>query len=432
MVLLAETWEFDTPGWQVSSAPVRTDDRGSFRMVNVTPGTYLVAVPGSGTLTSSNEREPPVDSYPTTFYPGVAAPVGATQVSVDSGEDVSLGDVVLMEPAGGASVHGQVVGALGSGRTEVELVPAERSMWTDLDIRRTGVSPTGSFSFGDVPYGHYVVRAGSMVGWNNVIFAAGVTSRIPVPPTYDRQVESSTTRSVWAEEDVNLEPGGGAAGTVLHLQPGLHIAGRLEFRGESPKPTSDSILLAAIVVVPTDGHQLRLVPTANPDGTGAFLTPEIPKGTYALRVEVPFAGWTARSVSVDGHIAADGRVDVRDSDVAGVVVTLTDQLTAIDGTVRDPKDTIVQNATVLVAPADHRLWSRFSIFPSLTRVVLTDSHGRYRCSDLLPGDYLLAATSGTFPSQWRNPEYLEARLATAVTVHTTAGSPVTKDLRVGG
>ncbi len=431
VLALQQTWEFDQPGWVASRVHAgRTDDRGEYRLTGVPPGDYLLAVPSPDTFYSSSLDVGEASSaYPTTFFPGVESVVGATRLSIDAGQDLLAGDFIVSPAAVSRSVRGRVIGALPRARSEVELLPMDAPSWTDLDARRTTVSADGVFGFAHVPYGRYLVRAMSMAGWSNVFVNGQATTWIPVPPDYNRQTEASTTRAVWAEEPIEvgereLQP------LVLDMHPGLHIGGRLLFDGSSARPPVASILETPMFVVPTDGRTLRTMPTTNFDRLGGFLTPELPSGTYALDVRTGnFQGWRVESIAVDGTPMPDARIDLGNGDISNVSVRLVDRLSGLEGTVRTPRGEPAAGRTVVILPAERRLWTGFGIPPQRVFSTLSDPEGHYRFVSLLPGDYLVTTSAGVLPTGWRQPDTLTQLAADATRVHLPNTGATRLDLR---
>jgi protocatechuate 3,4-dioxygenase beta subunit len=429
VLALEETWEFDRPAWVRSGVQVaRTNDQGVYRLTNVPPGSYIVAVPSSDVSYSSTTLSAASSSYPTIFYPSFTDPATASRVVLGAGEDRALGDIVITAPVETAAVRGQILGEFKEGRSEVELVPAQQTVWTDVDIRRTTVAADGTFVFPHVPHGQYRVRAMSMLGSSNVFMAGGARVWIPVPPTYNRQTQQSVNQIVWGDETLDVDEKG--AVVTVQLKPGLRIQGRLSFQGVSPKPATNVIVAVPLFVVPTDGRRLRTLPTTNLDADSAFRTPDLAPGTYALDIGSGyFPGWRVESISVGSDKLDNGRITLQNADVKDVSIQFTDRLSIVEGTVHDRSAKPAAGTTVIIVPADRRRWAQFSTSISTLRATLSDAEGVYRFAGLLPGEYLVTTVSSGLPISWKNPVYLEEQLREASPVRTTSGQPVRLNLR---
>ena len=75
---------------------------------------------------------------------------------------------------------------------------------------------------------------------------------------------------------------------------------------------------------------------------------------YLLRVMNPPGGWGVRSIIVGGVDASDTPVDLEDKDLSGALITFTDRISALSGTVKGPQGAPDDAAAVVVFPADNR------------------------------------------------------------------------------
>ncbi|PYR55355.1 MAG: hypothetical protein DMF85_19775, partial [Acidobacteria bacterium] len=194
-----------------------TDDRGMYRLANLTPGDYLVAVVSTtvaipldlaedmrqasisnapnwtatyrevmsigvvGNVTSNPNSvqvgtqllqtpgrggavPPPPDEngrlfvYPSTFYPGATSAATAQLVAVASGEERPSVDFQL-KPVATVRVSGNVTGAGGPVANVVLHLVAEGSeQLPDFDTAATAADKNGAFMFAAVPSGQYTIR----------------------------------------------------------------------------------------------------------------------------------------------------------------------------------------------------------------------------------------------------------------------------------
>ena len=82
----------------------QTDDRGQYRIFDVTPGSYYL----SANLSSRFGRNSARPSFPSTYYPGVLNPQEAIKVEVLSGNEIGGYDITLIETLS-YSVTGQIL-----------------------------------------------------------------------------------------------------------------------------------------------------------------------------------------------------------------------------------------------------------------------------------------------------------------------------------
>ena len=83
----------------------RTDAEGRYTFKSVPPGRYLLAV----NLVRYPQPGDPTDSYPRTFYPGVAEAAQAEVITLGAGESVKDRDIVVPAPRAECAISGVVV-----------------------------------------------------------------------------------------------------------------------------------------------------------------------------------------------------------------------------------------------------------------------------------------------------------------------------------
>jgi hypothetical protein len=125
----------------------------------------------------------------------------------------------------------------------------------------------------------------------------------------------------------------------------------------------------------------------------------------------------------------DGPLEVRSGeDLGGLVITLTDRMTSLSGTLQDASGRATSDFTVVVFPPDSAYW-----LPQARRIqaMRPSTDGRFGFRGLPPGDYRLAVVPDVEPGQWYDPTWLRQVQASAVSVTLTDGSHITQDMRVG-
>ena len=128
-----------------------------------------------------------------------------------------------------------------------------------------------------------------------------------------------------------------------------------------------------------------------------------------LRTSSP-QGWTLKSVAVNGQDITDTPMEFPPGQtIGGVQVVMTKKVTTLSGLVTDARGDPALDATVVVFPADEKLWTYQSRFIKAAR---PDQEGRYRIT-ALPGaqDYLIVAVQGLEDGQAgdRGISHLDAR-----------------------
>jgi hypothetical protein len=412
-------------------ANATTDDTGAYRIFNLLPGDYVVAVqprglpggpvrpPGSDFVPPSPPGPPVGQGGPPPIGAPVPLPAAPPPVPVDrrpvgppppdmggleltyspvyfpASPRVTDAEVIHVGPGGErlnvdlrtalvplARVEGVVTGAPGPQlNVQIFLRPSgQNAAGAVLNSQATRPGPDGRFAFANVVPGTYDVLARTLP--------------LPNPGT----PPSEQPALLWALDHVTV------AGTTppflsLHLQTALTLTGRIAFEGLSAPP--EDVGNIRVGVRPTPASAIQNVPEpALMDRSGHFTLVNLTPGKYRLFVVVPpnnvtqVPDWFPRSAVVAGRDALDLPIDIGPgADPGTVTIALTDDAPEIAGTVRDASGLPARRATVIVFPSDPRLW-----FPQSRRIAVrqTGANGEFvfgLAAGLPAGDYRIAALS---------------------------------------
>jgi protocatechuate 3,4-dioxygenase beta subunit len=437
-----------------------TDDRGMFRLSQLSPGTYVVLVPSTHTtvpasallnpgaalrtelfwggvqemtalgqpraiqvgdfaLMSLNRvliPPPPAPDgrmqvYQTTFYPAEDGAGAATAITVRSGEERT--DLTIsMTPVPAVRISGRLITPDGSvppptmlrldGAATADVITAGSPTGPDyvgLETATALSDGSGRFSMLGVPPGSYIIRQGNRF--------------------LDRPLRQGNP-SYWVSQPLSV----GARDVedlTIELRHALLIKGRFELRGRSPAP-----VLIGIGFETPYGEPGRAF--AEVDRKTLTFSTAATGGRYIAQ-PYEMGGWFVESVTLDGKDITDRPFDLQSN--ATVLVTYTDRPSPVSGMVTDEEGRAVPGATVIVFSADRQRWSGYGDRPRTLRSVLPNDDSVYTIEHLPPGDYYVIAVDASGVSGWRNPERLEAFTAHATRLSVAAGDPPkTVDLRV--
>jgi len=450
----------------VRGANATTDDRGAYRIGNLLPGDYVVAVPSTATtlpapIVDEYFRDPEGSGLRTTFFSvtSLMSPPGSPEserigdlVLQGSSRSLSAGPVAadgrlavyptLFYPGALSSGQATVI-ALGSGETRggldirIRAVPAvrvsgtlkgpdgpvplqavrlaARSVADDIGPDNTfdaAVSMTdrrGTFTFLGVPAGQYVLKA----------------TRTPRPAGRGAPAPSGPPEpALWAIETVAVGTRDVAIDVTLNLA--LRVSGTFVFEGSTPPQLARPL---AVTLEAADGRG-QFTSQSQPSNTTSFTASGLPGGRYLLHMpNAPPPGWIMKSATLDGKDVAESAFDVK-ADVSGVVVTFTEKFSRVSGTVRNAQGGPAADTLVLAFPADPAGWVDFGMSPRRIKNAQVDSTGAYAFSGLPDGEYLIAAVTEESVTEPRSPKMFDAlsRLATHVSISN--GGQVTQDLRL--
>ena len=438
-----------------------TDDRGMFRLSQLSPGTYVVLVPSTQTtvpaafleksdatvrtdlywagvsevsllgqprthqvgdfamLTLNRVLIPPPPSaggrmavYPTTYFPAATTAGAAAQITLEGGEERT--DLTIsVRPVPAVRVSGRLVAPDGSAPppTMIRLIGAAMN---DVITRGsgpeyvgletvTGMSdPTGRFTLLGVPAGEYVLTHANRF--------------------LSRAIQQGQS-AYWVSQPVTVGTED-LSDLIVALRPALRVEGRIEYRGGStPPPPAAGIRFETPL-----GEPDQFFVEVRKGATPTFSTVAA-GGQYIVR-PYELSGWSVQSVTLSGKDITDRVFDLQ-SDATTLVVTYADRPSKVSGTVTDEQGSISATAVVLVFPVDPRRWSGYGASPRTMKSALTTRRGVYTIDHLPPGDYYAVAVGAADIDGWKHPATLEALANHATRLTVAAGdAPKTLDLRV--
>jgi hypothetical protein len=164
------------------------------------------------------------------------------------------------------------------------------------------------------------------------------------------------------------------------------------------------------------------------ESTGRFSIKGVTPGRYKLQVMggMP-SGFILSSAVFNGQDILDIPLEISGVAPPGDgVVTVSSKTTDISGQIQDAAGGPASGVTVIVYPAEERLW-----VPEARRIqaVRPSTAGNYQFRNLPPGDYRLIAVSDIEPGRWYDPALLR-QLAGFVTFTLPAGGKHVQDFRL--
>jgi hypothetical protein len=341
--------------------------------------------------------------YAPTYYPGVNAVADARAVTVGVSQEV-VGIDFGLQLVRTARVSGHVENPDGSwvAQGNVNLTPQGNVRNGGLGSNFGGrIGWDGQFSIANVPPGLYTLRAR-----NN-----------------DRDAPLSTAQPL----SVNS---GDVSNVIVVLQTGGSVSGTLAFQPGSTSPPAD--LTQVRISAPSAEPDENVGPTPNPrvNRDGTFTIDGVSVGTHLLRANGGggVRGWNLKSVTIDGRDVTDVPIAIRSGQkVNNVVMTFTDKVNEINGTVTDAQGGAVTEFTVLAFSTNSAVWRPQSRQIATAR---PDQTGMFRIRNLPAGDYYIVTVDPSEQGEWFDPAYLDQQRRGASRVTLGEGDVRTQDFRV--
>jgi len=237
-------------------ATTLTNAQGRFRLPAIPPGRYVIVAGIQGRAT---------------YFPSATEAIRATVVTVGGGAATDNLEIILAQAIGGR-VRGTISPPPPNAKSEIAVLSGQQF----TELVEMPVAADGSFDFGHVPSGRYLLNF------------------FPTPP---------------GGRSVSFVVGTGDIPPIQYTRPPTHaVTGRLVVE-KGPLPS-------AILLFRTDDNYVTA--TINPDGT---FTTRLQVGQHVADLGGMPVGYDLRSVRIGNTDAAKGIV-VKDVDVSNVVITV--------------------------------------------------------------------------------------------------------------
>jgi hypothetical protein len=355
------------------------------------------------------------------FYPGT--PVASQAIPIKLGvadERTGVDFPLSLVPTAKVDGHVVVPEGVNPQTLAMQMIGSNpQGMMLDL-FRRGSVAADGSFSFAGVTPGPYAIVVQAMPG------------PPPAPPGGRPGPAAGPPRQPthWARADVVIE-GQDISGVSLTLQPGMVVSGKVQLEGTNAQPPDLSRLRINLLPVQAPGEVSLGQMLIQPDAAGSFSISGVTPGRYRLMASIPSprpdtVGWQLKSAVVHGHDTLDVPVDLREG-TDSAVITFTDRVTELNGTIQDASGQPAPEYTVVVFARDKSLWTAQS---RRIRTVRPAADGKFVMPNVPPGDYLMTAVTDLEPGEQSDPAFLELLSRSAIAVTIGEGEKKTQDLRL--
>jgi len=349
--------------------------------------------------------------YPTTFHPSSLSVAAASAVTVSSGEE-KVGIDVSIRPVPARRVSGRVVGPDGPVvGIALRLIAADADPGTGMsfvagDTPQALTDGAGDFTFLGISPGSYTLRV--------------LRASQPNQPV------------LWAADSVVVGAEIDVMDLTVRLQAGAPIGGRLVVDGSGPPPPSAALRSIAIRPTPLAGTSSSLMGpagwVARPDENARFVTGPMVPGPYMAVVSSLPPGWTLKSVTVGAQNAVDRPFELTLTGVTDLVVTITDRVSTLGGTVRDANGQSQPMATVAVFPVDKALWPPPGMASRRIQTAAPGRDGRFSFRGLPAGEYFVVATD--WPADFSVTKVLATLMSDAARVTLNDGESRSQDVRM--
>ena len=374
-------------------------------------------------------------AYQTTYYPAALTTALATVVTVRSGENRDGMDFQL-RPVLTSRISGTVTGPSGPVKNvAVRLLAAggDPGAATAFDIATAMTASDGTFTMLGVPAGQYVAKVEKQATPDfREMMAQNPELASAMPAGFAAFMPQGSKESLSAEAPVGVGEAD-TTGVLLVMAPGAHFSGHVEFEGTAAKPTAQQMKAMQITAMPI-GNDVSygsmsmdfLTPT------GEFKTGGRTPGRYTIGISqgAGLGAWMLKSVTIGGRDASNDAIELKAADINDIVMTFTDQISNITGTVKKPATGGFEGVSVVYVPAEYQKWVASGGISRRNPIVTVGAEGAFTIGRVPPGDYLIIAVDNGVLEATQTVDFYDrlARVATRITVGLGEKKTVTLDV----
>jgi len=387
--------------------PMQTDDAGQYRIVGLTPGSYIVRGETRETWTTTEKDAEVVMGYATTYFPGTTVVANARRIALTVGQEVVNSDFALV-PGRAITASGTAFDSQGrplAGR-QVMLTQSMRApggMMMMAAFGGTAVAADGTFKIPNITPGDYTL---------NVQASTDIAGTIVQ--------ESASVPIIANDADIDT--------IAIQTSSGWSANGQVSTEtGAAPSVARDRVRITARPLNPDLGGPPR-GPGGNADSgrvkdDWTFLVSGV-FGPARLHVDLPDT-LVLKAIVHDGRDVTDTAIEARNGEtLSNVQIVVSTSVNSLGAQLTDDKGAPFADGTLIVFPVDADRWIEDSRW---LRSARPDEDGKAQMRALPPGEYFAVAVDYVEDGMWNDPEYLDSirRYAQRITLGETGSQTVT-------
>jgi len=399
-------------------------------------------------------------TYGLAFHPNGSTPSQASTVDIKFGDDRGGIDVRLT-PVPAVRVSGVVEGPPEALATlTLRLLPAGmENLGLGAETATALPGANGAFTFLNVPAGEYVLDA--PLTFNEYSIASGATTSGGFVGSRGQSLPPPPPRGSWSRSSQGIDavPGlsfstsdfrgatganvplftarstisvgtNDVTGLTIRLGPGTTLRGRLTVESDPTRPAGQPPPRFTMFMDSAAGQvSLGRPSTFLPAGpVQDFEIRGIQPGEYFLRAQAG-SGWSVKSIQWRGRDYTTAPFDASATDdISGVLVTVTNAVPTLSGTVRAQDGSVPDSGIVIVFPVQAALRANTGLWSTRMTSAVLLSNGTFRLTTVPAGEYFVTAVDRSRMATWRDPEFLAQVERQATRVTLAWGQATSQDL----
>lgn len=229
------------------------------------------------------------------------------------------------------------------------------------------------------------------------------------------------------------------SGIELKLEPGVVMSGRVAIETSTSQPPGDLSRFRANMrtwMAPGASGVTTSASSAPPGEDGTFRFSGVVPGRYVVSAYGPgmtvdgTIPWVLKSITAGGRDVTDQPLEIRPhEDAPDLVITFTDKVTELSGTLFDAAGRPTPEFSIIVFPANKAFWTQNS---RRIRPIRPASDGRFKVSGLPPGEYFMSAVADYEQPDLYDASFLDQLAAAGYKITLAEGEKKTQDLKLAG
>ena len=375
---------------QMGTGP--TNDLGEFRIYDLSPGRYYIAVnydPWSARegFDSKPKQRLLKRGYPTTYFPNTADPSKAQTLALNAGDELTSIDfrmeLVAMNTVSGKILNPPAVNTI-RGSIDIYMYPRGSGLLAPDTIDARSVAKDGTFILHRVPPGSYHLQA---------IYLDRDRSE---PILVRRQLEV---------RDADVE------GITLAFPSWFVVNGRLIWEGGKQEDFSNFMVFLS----PAD-EESHLVKRSEVKPDGSLLFHNVNEGEYRPSIRGPNSDCYIKSARGGSTPMVDGRISIHSGADNSLEVGVSCRAPRVEGQVLTSDSLPAVGVFVVLVP-EPRLREQSSNYATAK----TDQNGHFLLKGIMPGDYKLFSWDSLEEGDWCDADFLKPYEDKGVSIHLDEG-----------
>jgi len=365
-----------------------TNDLGEFRVYDLNPGRYYIAVtydPWSARegFDPKPRRRLLKKGYPATFFPNTTDPSKAQTLALSPGQELTP-VYFRMEPVAMNTVSGKILNPPAANTIQegmyIYMSPRGSGLQAPDTIDTRSVAKDGTFTLHRVPPGSYHLQA--------VYF-----DRDRSEPIYARRELEVT------EADVE--------GVILAFAPSFAVNGRVIWEGSKQEDFSN---LTVFLSSTDENLPLAKRSEVKPDGTLLFRN--VNEGEYRPSIPDPRSACYIKFARMGSTPMVDGKISIHSGSDNSLEVGVSCRAPHVEGQVLTSDSLPAVGVFVVLVP-EPGLREQSSNYTTAK----TDQNGHFLLKGILPGDYKLFSWDSVEEGDWYDADFLKPYEDKGISIH---------------